>query len=198
MKTNALPYGRASIMGAMIFFLAIAPCVSGQERPIDTGRSTITIHVGKAGLLSAAGHEHWVNAPIASGSFDVTNPRVEFTVESAKMRVKPDEKVSEKDQAQIQKDMEEMTLDVAHYREIKFQSTRVEKTGDGQWRVDGTLSLHGATKPVTINVTRVGEAYTGKTTLKQTDFGIKPVSVAGGTIKVKNEIDVQFMIFARQ
>jgi polyisoprenoid-binding protein YceI len=177
--------------------LTIAATCAAQDRPIDAQRSTLTMHVGKAGLLSAAGHEHWVNAPIASGTFSESTPRVEFTVESAKMRVKPDEKISDKDQAQIQKDMEEMTLDVAHYPEIKFQSSHVEKTGDGQWRVDGTLSLHGASKPLTISVTRVGEAYTGKTTLKQTDFGIKPISIAGGAIKIKNEIDVQFMIFAR-
>jgi hypothetical protein len=41
-----------------------------QEKAIDTQRSSLTIHVGKAGLLSAAGHEHWVNAPIASGTVD--------------------------------------------------------------------------------------------------------------------------------
>ncbi len=45
------------------------------------------------------------------------------------MRVKPDPKVDAKTEAQIQKDMEEMTLDIAHFREIKFQSSRVEKAG---------------------------------------------------------------------
>jgi polyisoprenoid-binding protein YceI len=170
---------------------------AAQDHAIDTDRSTITIHVGKAGLLSAAGHEHWVNAPIASGVVNESTPRVEFTVESAKMRVKEDPKIDEKDQAQIQKDMETMTLDVAHFREIKFQSTHVEKTGDA-WRVDGSLSLHGVSKPVTVTVKRVGEAYTGTTVLKQTEFGIKPISVAGGTIKIKNEIEVSFMIFARK
>jgi polyisoprenoid-binding protein YceI len=168
-----------------------------QDRTIDTDRSTITIHVGKTGLLSAAGHEHWINAPIASGTFNEATPHVEFTVEAAKMRLKPDPKVNAKDEAQIQKDMEEMTLDIAHFREIKFQSTHVEKAGD-QWNVDGTLSLHGVSKPVRVTVSRVGEAYTGRTVLKQTDFGIKPISVAGGTIKIKNEIEIQFMIFARR
>jgi hypothetical protein len=31
--------------------------------------------------------------------------------------------------------------------------------------------------------------------LKQTDFGIQPVSVAGGTIKVKDELEIEFTIF---
>jgi len=39
-----------------------------QERAIGTQRSTITIHVGESGLLSAAAHDHTINAPISSGS----------------------------------------------------------------------------------------------------------------------------------
>jgi polyisoprenoid-binding protein YceI len=39
--------------------------------------------------------------------------------------------------------------------------------------------------------------YRGSATVRQTDFGIKPVSVAGGTIKVKDEVRVEFEIFGR-
>ena len=123
--------------------------LAAQDRSIDVERSTVTIHVGKAGLLSAAGHEHWVTAPISSGAINDSNaPRVEFTVETAKMRVKPDPKVDAKTEAQIQKDMEEMTLETARYREIAFQSSHIEKAAEGEWRVDGTLSLHGVSKPM--------------------------------------------------
>ena len=178
--------------------VATLAALSAQDKIIDVQRSTITIHVGKAGLFSAAGHEHWVSAPIASGRFsDSTNPRVEFKVATAKMAVKPDPKVDAKSQAQIQKDMEELTLRPATYPEIAFQSTSVEKMAEGQWKVDGTLSLHGVTRPVSVIVKRSGESYTGHAVIKQTDFGIKPVSVAGGTIKVKNEVDISFQIFAR-
>jgi len=170
-------------------------CLAAQDMKIDTQRSTITIHVGKAGLLSAAGHEHWVSAPISSGVINESgSPRVEFTVETAKMRVKPDPKVDSKTEATIQKDMETMTLETTKYPEISFHSSRAEKTSDG-WKVDGILSLHGISKPVTVVVKKNGDAYTGHTTLKQTDFGIKPISVAGGTIKVKNEIEIDFQIF---
>ncbi len=162
---------------------------------MDVERSTITIHVGKSGLFSAAAHEHWVNAPIASGK--IGDASVEFTVDTSKMKVKPDPKVDAKTQAQIQKDMEEMTLEPAKYPAIAFRSSHVDKTGEGQWKVDGTLSLHGSTKPISLAVTKNGEAYTGHTILKQTDFGIKPISIGGGTIKVKNEVEIEFQIFAR-
>ena len=171
------------------------------DKSIDVERSTITIHVGKAGLLSAAGHDHWVNAPISSGTINESAPRVEFTVQTAKMRVKPDPKVDAKTEAQIQKDLEEMTLETQKYPGIRFQSTHIEKTTDegrDEWRVDGTLSLHGVSKPVRVSVKREGDAYATRTVLKQTDFGIKPISVGGGTIKVKNEIEIEFQIYTRR
>jgi len=184
------------ILGVALAFL-IAP-LSAQDKAIDVQRSTITIHVSKAGLLSAAGHDHWVNAPIASGVFnDSSTQRVEFKVETAKMKVKPDPKVDSKTEATIQKDMEEMTLEIAKYPEITFRSSRVDKAGEGQWKVEGILMLHGVSKPVTVTVKRNGDAYAGRATLKQTDFGIKPISVGGGLVKVKNEIEIEFQIFGQ-
>jgi polyisoprenoid-binding protein YceI len=41
------------------------------------------------------------------------------------------------------------------------------------------------------------ETFTGSTKLKQTDFGITPVSVGGGTVKVKDELKLDFQILAR-
>ena len=60
MKTTALAFALA----------LISVCALADERPIDTEHSKITIHVGKSGLFSAAGHEHEVSAPIAEGEID--------------------------------------------------------------------------------------------------------------------------------
>jgi polyisoprenoid-binding protein YceI len=179
--------------------LAAATAATAQERAIDTQRSRITIHVGKVGLFSAAAHNHVINAPISSGRINESAPqRVEFTVEAAKMTVEPDPKVDAKDQATIQKHMQEMTLESARYPEIRFRSTRVEKLSNGDWKVDGELSLHGVTKPVSLSVKQSGGTYIAHTVLKQTEFGIKPISIAGGIIKVKNEVEIDFQIFPAQ
>ena len=61
-----------------------------------------------------------------------------------------------------------------------------------------TWSLHGVTKPVSLTVTQTGDFWTTHTVLKQTDFGIKPISIGGGMIKVKNEVEIEFQIFAHQ
>src|SRR5271165_1324563 len=109
-------------------FLTFAGLASAQDVPIDPDHSTITIHVGKTGLLSAAGHEHWVNAPIAKGSINTSEPqRVEFTVNAREMTVKPDPKVDAKTHEQIQQDMQDMTLESGKFPRISFVSQKVER-----------------------------------------------------------------------
>jgi polyisoprenoid-binding protein YceI len=177
--------------------LAAALPLMAQEKAIDTQRSTIAIHVGKGGLLSAAAHDHTIEAPIASGTMRETpDAQIEFRIETARMTVKADPKVDAKTRATIQKDMEDMTLETAKFPEIAFRSSHIEKLAGGQWKVDGDLSLHGVTKPVSLTVKQTGDAYTTRTVLKQTDFGIKPISIGGGMIKVKNEVEIEFQIFA--
>jgi polyisoprenoid-binding protein YceI len=184
---------------ALCTAMAAAATLMAQEKPIDTQRSTITIHVGKSGLFSAAAHDHTVNAPISSGTIlESATPHIEFRVETAKMTVKPDPKIDANDQATIQTHMEEMTLETTKFPEITFRSSRIEKIADGQWKVDGDLSLHGVTRPVSLMVKQTGESWTTHTVLKQTDFGIKPISIGGGVIKVKNEVEIDFQVFGRQ
>jgi hypothetical protein len=187
--------------GISKLFIVLAtalPLLIAQERAIDTQQSTITIHVGKSGLLSVAAHDHTINAPISSGTIrDSPSPSIAFTVHTAGMTLKPDPKVDAKTQASIQLDMEAMTLETKKFPEIAFRSSRIDKIGEGQWKVDGDLSLHGVTKPVSLTVKQSGESWTTRTVLKQTDYGIKPISIGGGTIKVKNEVEIDFKIFAR-
>jgi polyisoprenoid-binding protein YceI len=188
---------RLSSLTLCAVFAAAVPLMA-QEMAIDTQRSTIIIHVGKSGLLSAAAHDHTIEAPISAGTIrESPAPHVEFTVETAKMTLRPDPKVDPKTELTIQKDMEEMTLETVKFPEIKFRSSRVEKLADGQWKVDGDLSVHGVTKTVSLTVKLTDGAYTTHTVLKQTDFGIKPISIGGGMIKVKNEVEIDFRILAR-
>ena len=189
---------RLSALALCAALVAAGPLMA-QEKAIDTQRSTITIHVGKSGLFSAAAHDHTINAPISSGAILVPGAlHIEFRVETAKMTVQPDAKIDAKDQATIQTHMEEMTLETKTFPEITFRSSRVQNLADGQWKVDGNLSLHGVTKAISLTVKQAGEPYTTHTVLKQTDFGIKPLSIGGGMIKVKNEVGIDFQIFARR
>ena len=175
---------------AIVLILLFSPALFGKDHAIDTGRSKITVHVGKSGLFSAAGHEHEVSAPIAEGAVDDSGAgRIWFRVEAAKMEILP-----EKDQAAVQKDMQEKVLESPTFPEIRFESTAIRKISEGRWSVTGNLNLHGKTNPVVADVHLEGSAYAGQSVLKQSQFGIKPVSAGGGTVKVKDELKIDFVI----
>jgi len=166
----------------------------GEQRAIAATKSELTVRVYKAGVLSAFGHDHEIFAPIAGGSVDTAAHRVELHVDASALRVR-DPEASEKDRAEIQKTMlGPEVLDVEHHHEIAFRSTGAEKGGEGVWRVSGSLTVHGESRPVVVEVRERDGHYVGSARLKQSDFGIKAVKVAGGTVKVKDEIRVDFNI----
>ena len=166
---------------------------------MDVARSTLTVRVFRAGLFSAFGHNHEIRAPISRGSFDETAafPTVELQVDARQLQVL-DADLSAKDRAEVQQTMLGPTvLDSGRFPEIRFRSLSVEKAGEGKWRAHGDLTVHGETRPVLVEVSGGQGHYRGSAAVRQTDFGIKPVSVGGGTIKVKNEVRVEFEIFGR-
>ncbi|HEV2198972.1 MAG TPA: YceI family protein [Bryobacteraceae bacterium] len=180
---------------AVAALLSPGMLVAASDEIVDVNRSVLIVHVGKTGLFSAAGHEHWVDAPISRGQFNEgAEAQVEFAVDAQKMMVRPDEKTSTKDRAMIQETMQSSVLESQKYPEIRFRSTSVTPMGRQAWRVAGTLTLHGVSKAVAVEVRRDGDVYAGSARLKQTEFGIQPVSIAGGVVKVKNELDITFKI----
>jgi polyisoprenoid-binding protein YceI len=106
-----------------------------------------------------------------------------------------DKEGSDSDRAEIEKTMKsDKVLDVASFPEISFASTGVDPSGEGAFNVRGDLSLHGKTRPIQFPVMFKDGRYSGSVKLKQTDFGITPIRIAGGTVKVKDEIQVSFII----
>lgn len=186
MKTRSL------VLVGVLAFTALALAA---DHPLDLQRSTIRIHVGKAGLFSAAaGHEHWVAAPIAGGAIDEGNPgHISFAVLASTLTVEPDKDLKPDQQAEVQRTMQEKVLESKLYPEISFRSTSVEKRGPEMFVVKGDLTLHGVTHPVTATVHKRDGAYVGSCRFKQTIFGIHPVSI-GGVVKVKDELEVQFLV----
>ncbi len=184
----------------LLFLVFIASAIAAAaDRPIDVADSTIRIHVGKAGVFSAAGHEHWVRAPIAAGKLDEAMPAsISFRVEAAKLKLEEDKSLSADKQAEVQRTMQTQVLESERYPEITFHSTSAQQTGPDAWQVRGDLSLHGQTHPITTTVRKQQAAYVGRCELKQTDFGIQPVRVGGGMVKVKDQLDIEFSIVPGQ
>jgi len=180
--------------------LATLGCVTlaaaGPEpRAIDSAHSSLKVRVLKSGFFSAFAHNHEIEALIESGEVtEAGNPSVELRVDARKMSVL-DPEASAGTRGQIQKTMlGPQVLDTEHFPEIHFRSTEIEAKGTDHWVVHGALDLHGQSHPVTVDVSLKNGVYRGTAALKQTEFGIKPVTVVGGTVKVKDEVRVEFEI----
>lgn len=176
-------------------FLAPPATANSDAREIDSAHSTITVRVYKSGFLSAFGHNHEIQALVQSGQVNESGDlSVVLRVDASKLRVL-DPEASDSTRAQIQETMlGPQVLDANRFREIRLQSTAVEPRGPEHWIVHGNLALHGTERPVTFEVALKEGRYRGSLSLKQTDFGMKPVTVAGGTVKVKDEVKIEFEI----
>ena len=184
--------------------LAIVSCLGvclgpnnlyAQPQAIDVSKSSLKIRVFKSGAFSAFAHDHEIQAPIDEGKIDSSaSPNVQLRVDSRKMRVL-DSEISVDKRAEIQQTMEgTAVLDVEHFPEISYRSTAIAKTGDAHWEVRGNLNLHGQSQLVVVLVSLDGGHYRGSTSFKQSNFGISPISIAGGTVKVKDEVKIEFDI----
>jgi polyisoprenoid-binding protein YceI len=179
---------------SILFVIVVSSLCAGQSKQLDRSASSITVAVAKSGVFSGFAHDHTVVAPIASGSIDTAKKSIQLTFHAQEMKV-TDKEGSDSDRAEIEKTMKsDKVLDVASFPEISFASTGVDPSGEGAFNVRGDLSLHGKTRPIQFPVMFKDGRYSGSVKLKQTDFGITPIRIAGGTVKVKDEIQVSFII----
>jgi polyisoprenoid-binding protein YceI len=172
--------------------------------------STFTVQAFAEGLLSAFGHDPVIYIKEFSGE-------VRFVPESfadASLRLTIDPKslavgleVKEKDRLEIEQTMHREVLETGKFNEIVFNSKNisVSRVAAGRYRVRviGDLTLHGATQKnlwITAETSLSENGFRGQGgfSIKQTDFGIKPYSAAGGTIKLKNELKFSFDVGARK
>jgi polyisoprenoid-binding protein YceI len=98
-------------------------------------------------------------------------------------------------------------LDATKYPTITFKSTKVEKTGENGLKITGDLTVHGVTKPVTLDakVNKIGifeipgvikaqaAGFDATTVIKRSDFGVTKYVPA-----VSDEIPVRITLDAKQ
>ena len=185
---------RVILFAAALALVPFAQPCDGQPRALDTKRSTVTVRVFKSGLFRAFADDHVIEAPLAEGSLDAAMLAVHIAIDVRAMRVL-DPSLSLKDRLEVQTRMlGPDVLDGARFPHVRFRSVVVQPGDAGRWSVRGELEVHGQTRPVTVNVVREQGHYKGSASLKQSDFGITPISIAGGTVKVKDDIKIDFDI----
>lgn len=177
---------------------SLVPGVRADRHAIDVEHSRLLVTVYRSGLFSLFARNHEIEAPVSSGIVETgSSPSVELRIATARLRVL-DPGVETETRAEIQKRMlGPDVLDARRYPVIRFVSRHVEKTGEESWTVEGDLTLHGQTHPLSVDVTRADGAYTGSVMFRQSDFGITPIRIAGGTVRVKDALRIRFKILLR-
>ncbi len=161
---------------------------------LGPGDGKITVYTKREGMAARIGHDltnvapRW-SAEVTVDPDDITKSSVTATVEpeldvvSGQGGATP---LSDKDRADIRKTITQKILT----RPISFRSTSVESSGDGQFTVNGDLSVNGTTRPLRLELTQSGDSVSGKASLRQSDFGIKPYSAMLGALKVADAIEI--------
>jgi polyisoprenoid-binding protein YceI len=92
-------------------------------------------------------------------------------------------------------------LEVDKYPQITFSSASARQAGPDEYTLTGDLTIKGTTRPVTLEVTKLGEindpemmghriAYSARTQINRRDFGLTFDFVRDGKLVVGNEIQI--------
>lgn len=176
---------------------------------IDARVSRFTVRVTAGGFLSALGHNPTFAIRDVSGEvlFDPETPAessLEMTVRASSLQLLDD--MSEKDKREITRAALDDVLEAATYPEIRFVTKSVEQRQAAGDRIDvmlhGELTMRGVTRSETLMTRLVSTGdmlrANGDFVLRQTDYGIKLITVAGKMLQVKNELNFAYDIVSRK
>ena len=176
---------------------------------IDGRASRFTVRAFATGLLAAMGHNPTIGIRGFGGEMKFNPDKLEagllkITIKSSSLSVQDD--ISAKDLREMERLMNQEVLETAKFPEILYDasSISVSKIADMLYSATlrGKLTLHGVTRgqPLNVRVALLGSMLraSGDFTLSQTDYDIKLVSVAGGGLKLKDELKFSFEIMARR
>jgi polyisoprenoid-binding protein YceI len=154
----------------------------------------LLVHTRRTGAAAKAGHDLVIEVTSWSGTLEVPEPpSITLSADSSSLRVREGrggmQALDEDDKDNIRQTIDD---EVLKGRAIEFRSTGAETSADGNhMHVEGELELGGATRTVDfeLNVAEPGR-LSGSTTVKQSDWGIKPYSALFGALKVADEVEV--------
>ncbi|NIH80158.1 YceI family protein [Amycolatopsis viridis] len=163
---------------------------------IDSVHSDVDFVVRHLGVSKVRGRFDSVEGEIVTGA-NLTDSKVTATIQAASI----DTNNADRDAHVKNADF----LDVEQFPTLTFVSTGV-RAEDGEYFIDGELTLHGVTKPVTLNAEVGGFAdglaegskvfgISATTEIKRTDFGVG-ANVPGAVVsdKVRIELNIEALL----
>ena len=182
---------------------------------IDPQASTLDILVYRGGKFAKLGHNHvvssksltgrvWMHRELARSGFEIAFPVADLIVDDPEARRAagsefPPE-IPEGDKQGTRKNMlRAEVLDAENYPRVELKSVTVEGTLPSPQvtaRITIKQSSRDVVVPVTVTVDGDRLIASGEFPIQQTEFGMKPFSVAMGALEVKDRLDVRFNIVA--
>lgn len=181
-------------VAAAVLALSV-PAQAADTYQFDPNHTNIIFHDNHFGFSNPSGHFGIKDGTLTLDEQDPAKSEVNLTVDVTSLvtgNPKFDEHIKSPD-----------FLDAAKFPTATFKSTKVEVTGKDTAKVTGDFTLHGVTKPVTLDVklNKEGEhpmtkkkavGFTASTTLKRSDFGVtKYVPDVADDVKIDIEAEAQ-------
>jgi len=190
--------------------ITIEPTERGTDRYVIDGRSSrFTVRAFATGLLAAMGHNPTIGIRDFSGEMKFDPDKLEagslkIVIKSSSLSVQDD--ISAKDLREMELLMKQEVLETSKFPEIFYESPviTVTKMADSLYSaaLKGKLTLHGVSRiqPINVRVALLGNMLraSGDFSVCQTNYDINLVSVAGGALKLKDELKFSFEIVVRR
>jgi len=176
---------------------------------MDAKASLFTVHAFASGMVAAVAHSPKFAIRDFAGEMEfvpgnMQNASVQLTISTASLEIM--DEVTASDRREIERVMFDEVLEKSVFPRIEYKSARVNasKTGENMYRMNvaGDLTLHGVTRGLGLDAqVVVGEETLraqGSFSLMQSDYRLKIASVAGGTLRLKDELKCGYFILARR
>jgi polyisoprenoid-binding protein YceI len=166
----------------------------------DAATAECLVFTYREGLLSAVAHDLQIrverfvvtlddDAWRLDARFDPRSLRVVGVMRDG--RVHPDE-LRASDVRTIEQTIVDEVLEAERHPEIRFTSSAAVARGD-ELAVDGSLGLHGETRPLVVPVRRDAAGWVAEVRLHQPDFGIRPYRAMLGALRVRADVLVRLV-----
>jgi polyisoprenoid-binding protein YceI len=156
----------------------------------------------KDGLLAKFSHELKVRVTHFSLDIDPVAAKITAEFDPSSLEVvnavqdgaEDPKALSDSHKERIARQIRKKVLETGWHSKITFNSTKVARRTDGGYSITGDLTLHGTTRPISVETRVEGGRQLAEVKLNQPDFGVVPYRVLMGALKVKPEVRVRVSI----
>jgi hypothetical protein len=188
---------------------------NGGRHQLGPESSRLTLRTYRSGLAAQAGHDLTIdvtrwhadidpparnfatdapavpNAGDGAAALDATIDLTSLAIREGRGGLKP---LTDRDRRDILGQARKQ-LDTGRYPEASYTATTFTPDDGGGGAIDGTLTLHGQSRPLRLQVARTGDGqYRASGTVVQTQFGIKPYSGMFGALKLRDDVEIEIIV----